>query len=400
MKILQISNKAPFPPKDGGAIAILNMATGLSENEVEVTVLAMNTDKHKSGIEAIPSEYSSRINFMYVPVNTSIRLTALLRNLFFSSMPYNAERFISPEFSEALEKLLLSENYDVIQLEGLYLSFYIPLIRKFSKAIVSFRAHNVENEIWSRIYQQTRNPMKRAYYRILAKRIAQLEAGLLNQYDVLVPITHRDLLSFNTLGNKKPYKVTPVGIPDSYFKENIIISQNPDIFFIGSLDWRPNQDGLLWFVNNVWKELKIRRASLNFHVAGRNAPHWLIQKFHDNNVFFHGEVDDATSFFDNHQIMLVPLFAGSGMRVKIVEALARSKVIVTTAIGAEGINVTDKANIMIAETKKDFTQAIEILIDNSEFYKKLAGNAFAVAKQHYNNTTIATELLQFYNKVK
>jgi polysaccharide biosynthesis protein PslH len=400
MKILQISNKVPFPPKDGGAIAILNLATGLSENKAEVTVLAMNTDKHKANADLIPPELSSKIKFIYVPVNTRIRLTAFIRNLFFSSLPYNAERFISKEFSETLEQLLLSNNYDVIQLEGPYLSFYIPLIRKFIKAIVSFRAHNVENEIWSRIYQHTKNPLKRAYFKILARRIAQLEAGLLNLYDVLVPITYRDLLCFNALGNKKPCNVTTVGIPDSNFKENIVMSPDPDIFFIGSLDWKPNQDGLMWFINNVWKELKTSHASLNFHVAGRNAPRWLIQKFQENNIFFHGEVDDATTFFDIHQIMLVPLFAGSGMRVKIVEAMARSKVIVSTSIGAEGIDVTDGENIMIAETKKDFAKAIEILLDNSEFYKKLAANAFTVAKKQYNNTTIATELLQFYTKEK
>ena len=398
MNILQVCNKVPYPPKDGGAIAILNLATGFSSKGHRVTILAINTSKHQSDPAAIPSEYNTSIDFIYVPVDTRIRVVRLLSNFFFSRLPYNAARFLNVNFSLQLMHLLKNNKYDIIQLEGLYLTMYIPLIRNHSNALVAFRAHNIEHEIWRRIAATTKNPFKRFYLNSLSRRIAAMEKGAIGDYDLLVPITERDNKKFKELGNTKPVKVSQTGIKEEAFRKYTSKEKAKSIFFIGALDWAPNQEGLLWFLENVWTDLKENIPGTAFHIAGRNAPQWLTEKITRYDTVFHGEIDNALTFFDEYDVMVVPLFAGSGMRIKIVEAMARSKAVVSTSIGAEGIGAVHNWHLVIADDKEEMLTTLRKVLENYEFFVKLEENSFALAKQHFSNEKIAEELLDFYKQ--
>jgi glycosyltransferase involved in cell wall biosynthesis len=398
MKILQICNKAPYPAKDGGAIAVLNLSEEFALTDNQVTVLAMNTSKHKSDIQSIPPYYSEKIRFVFVSVDTQINPFKLLWNYFFSTLPYNAERFIDQNFREELKILLAKQEFDIIQLEGLYLCPYIEVIRRYSNAKIVYRAHNIESEIWARLASETTNPLKRFYFSSLSRRIEKFEKEALNKYDLLVPITGRDCLKLNSMGNIKPAHVSPTGIPEGKFREPNSLYQSGSLFYIGALDWFPNQEGLSWFIDRVWIELKVKMPDLVFHVAGRNAPNWLINKCIDSKIEFHGEVSDAQLFFDSYQIMVIPLFAGSGMRIKIVEAMARSKVIVTTNIGAEGIAIENKVHAIISDTAESFVNEILQILANNDYFKKLEKNAYELARNNYCNSIISKELINFYKQ--
>ena len=153
MKILQVSHKYPFPPNDGGAIAMLNLAEGFRRAGHEISLLAMKTPKHggKSTELHTGSVYREIVTAY---VDTNIRLVRLLSNLLFSKFPYNAERFINDEFRNRLTEMLRQNTFDIVQLEGLYLMPYAEVIRKHSKAKISLRSHNIEHEVWNRIARQ------------------------------------------------------------------------------------------------------------------------------------------------------------------------------------------------------------------------------------------------------
>lgn len=396
MNILQICNKVPYPPKDGGAIAMLTLSEAFADFGHKVTVLAMNTKKHQTDLNSIPEKYSQGIKFKYFEVDTDIKPVRLLWNFLFSSFPYIAERFLIKDFGNELKKTLLNNQFDIIQIEGLYLLPYIPLVRKYSKAKVAYRAHNIENEIWTRIASETSNPFKRVYLLSLAKRLKKFETGILNSYDFLIPITNRDADILNSMGNKKHAYVCSVGIPSDNFcqpaKKNIANS----LFYIGSLDWIPNQEAVCWFIDSVWPALMEQIPDISFHIAGRNSPEWLQKKCSGKNIVFHGEIDNAHNFFDSYQIMVVPLFAGSGMRVKIIEAMARSKVVITTTIGAEGLEAVNGLHLIVEDSATGFIQQIKFLLENSEYFAKIEHEAFNVANAKYNSKSIAEGLINFY----
>ncbi len=395
MKILQVTNKVPYPVKDGGAIACMNLARGFSLLGHKVTILAMNTVKHYITLSEIPESVKELADFKLVNVPARISPVSALLNLMFSKKPYNATRFISETFAAELKNVLTKNEFDVIQLEGLYVCPYIPVIRENSKAKIIYRAHNIEHEIWSRTAIMAHG-LEKWYLKNLSKRIKKFEVQTLNKYDLLVPITGRDGAILNKLGNKKPMHVSQTGIDSSVLIPNSKHLKHPTLFHIGSLEWSPNQEGLIWFFEHCWDFIREKYPDLQFFIAGRNAPAWFQKMLDLPNVVFKGEVADAYEFINSKSIMVVPLFSGSGMRIKIIEGMALGKPIVTTAIGTEGISTTSGENIVVTEDADGFVQSISDLIENREYFNKISKNAIEYIHENFDNLSSAGTLIEFY----
>jgi glycosyltransferase involved in cell wall biosynthesis len=388
----------PYPPKDGGSYAIYHMALGLADFGHNVTIIAVNTPKHYVRYNDLPDDLLRKIKIIPVFINTHISTFKALLNLLFSSLPYNIARFISINFKNELKKQLSSYNYDIIQIESLYMVTYIPVIRKYSKSPISFRSHNIEYEIWEKLAVQSKNILKKTYFRILSRRIKRLEIKSFDLYDLLLPISEIDAQKFLALGYKKPYTVIPVGIE---LNQDIIEYdkiEHPSVFFLGSLDWIPNQEGIIWFIEKVWPKIVSKYPDLKLYIAGRNASNQLQNKLKGTNIVFEGEVDDARQFMKTKSIMIVPLFSGSGIRIKIIEGMWMGKSIVTTTMGAEGIPITHKNNIMIADNEIDFEKCIDQLISDEIIFLKISRNARQFIADNFNNKNIIKTLISFYLK--
>jgi glycosyltransferase involved in cell wall biosynthesis len=390
-------NKVPWPPKDGGAIACMNMTKGFSMLGHEVTVLSMNTSKHHIRIKDMPAQVRNLADYHLVEVPASINWVEAAINLLFSDLPYNAQRFISDEFSEQLAQLLSVKEFDVVQLEGLYLCPYIPVIRKYSKALVVYRAHNIEYEIWDRTAKLSTG-WRSKYLLNLSNRIKRFEISYLNSYDLLVPITDRDGVILDSLGNTKPRHTSQTGIDFASLVPTAKKLEFPSLFHIGALDWAPNQEGLLWFFEHCWPQIHSQNPELKFYLAGRNAPEWFERKVKLDGVVYLGEINDAYDFINSKAIMVVPLFSGSGMRIKIIEGMALGKPIVTTDIGTEGIPTIDDENIMIANDAGQFVESINRLIGDRNLFDQIGRNAIGFIQEKFDNLSQASALVEFYNQ--
>ena len=395
MRILVLCNKMPYPSNDGGTIATLNMIMGLATQGNTIDVLAMQTHKHNFPLTKLSDELRQNINWHSVWIDTDINPLRLLKNLLFSQLPYNAERFVSKEFNEKLKELL-QNNYDIVQLEGLYLTSYIDTIRKKSKSIISLRAHNVEQQIWERLVETETNPLRRIYKRILCRRIGRLEKLTLSKIDLLVPITQND-------AERLPFTpdrtcVTPTGIVQQKFSAYKEPAVPKSVFYIGALDWEPNQEAVLWFVRNVWGDVHQHHPDWELHIAGRNAPKSFTTELAKYPVVFDGQVQSAQEFIERHNIMVVPLLSGSGMRIKIIEAMAHSRCVVTTPVGAEGINAENGRQILIGETPDELKTLLLKAIGDADYTRNIANEAFAFTNQNFNNRVIISGLDKFYKQ--
>lgn len=397
MKILQLCKKFPFPLKDGESIAVYQLARSLYKEGAEITLLAMNTSKHYYDLKKIPGELSFYKEIRTVFVDNDIKVFDALRNLL-TNKSYHIQRFISGDFSKALRQLLTGNTYDIVQLETIYLAPYIEEIRKYSKAKIVLRSHNLEYEIWERIAANTGNILRRKYLKLQSARLRMFELSRLREYDYILAISCRDEMNMRRLEGVKNISTVSVGIEVREENEDSVRPVATKFGFVGSLDWMPNLEGISWFIKNVVPEIAKSFDEITFSIAGRNTPAFLF-KFGDKQVKILGEVDDASDFIRAQDVMVVPLFSGSGMRIKILEAMSLSKVVITTSIGSEGINARDGQEVLIAENETQFAEKIRFAIENPGEIKRIGANARDFIAKEFNNEVIAAKLIGIYEKL-
>ncbi len=396
LKILQISNKAPYPANDGSSIAIYNMAKGLIENGAQLHLLTINTKKHFKPDNEVPEDFKKSSHYTSVYQNTDTGALGALMNLF-SSDSYFVSRFYFSAFENKLVDILKQNTFDIIQIEGVFMAGYIDTIRKHSKAKIVLRAHNIEHLIWERHLKNSKKTTINKYLALQNKRLKKFEAGILNKVDAIVPITDHDKLLFEQLGFKKDIFtcITGVDVAEYQTKQGLPLKPKT-VFYFGSMDWMPNQEAAKWFLDNCWEKISKAVPDAKFVIAGRGMPQSFLQ-LNLPNVLVIENIKDGKAFFEQHQIMVVPLLSGSGLRIKIIEGMAYGKPIVSTSIGAEGIYCDPKKDLIIADKADDFSNAVIDLLKDPAKRELLEKNASAFAYKEFDNKNVVSKLVQFYN---
>lgn len=395
MRILQITKKFPWPVKDGEVVAIFNLTKGFSQLGHQVTVLALNTNKHYFDLKKLPKEAAQYAEFKAVDINTDIKPLKAFANLF-TTKSYNVERFYSPQFEKAIADTLTAGAYDVVILENIYAMRYIDVIRKHTKAKVVLRPHNVEYVIWERLYQNETNLLRKFYLGLLARRLKCFELQNLNKADILLPLSDVDLQWFRQNGCTLPAKTFLIGYDYEKLPEINPQTEENAVAFIGSMDWMPNYEGIDWFLNEVWGKVKQLHPQAKFYLAGRNFPAEM-EHLSIPGVWVMGEVDDAKAYMLSKAISIAPLLAGSGTRVKIIESMALGRAVIATTIGAEGIEYNQGNNIIIADYAASFAEAIVDVLTKPNLRLHLGQNAQQLVLDKYDNRKICADIINYIN---
>ena len=391
-----LCNKSPYPPSEGGPMAMNSIVNGLIEAGHKVKILAVNSEKYHIKEEDIPVSYKEKTNIEFVDINLSIKPIEALKNLF-SDKSYHVERFISEDFKQKLIEILNKDKYDIVQLEMIYMAPYIETIRSHSDALIVLRAHNVEHLIWDRIAKKTNFPLKKWYLKHLVRTLKEYELNAINKVDGIVAITYRDAAFFRG-ETAIPVIDIPFGVNPEEFTPCYEINEKPTLYHIGSMNWMPNTEGIKWFLKNVWSKLHEREPDIQLNLAGRHTPKWM-KKLKMKNVNVHGEVPDAKEFIKDNDIAIVPLLSGSGIRIKIIESLAMGKTVITTTIGAEGIQYSEYNNIIIADTPTKIVETICRITKDPEEIRRIGRNARKLIEDLYDNKKIIDRLLIFYDEI-
>lgn len=398
MDILQICHKPPYPPSDGGTIAMNNITQGLLDLGHTVKVMAIETPKHPLKKDFVPDSYYKNTSLETTFVDTSVKFTAALKS-FLTHQSYQVQRFYSKSFAAKLAEVLKKNHYDIVHLESVFTTPYIPVIRQFSKARIVLRTHNIEHLIWQRMAKNEQNPAKKWAIRAFSNQLKRYECALGNMIDAFAAISTPDYQFFKNVFNV-PGEVIPFGINiDAYEPvEDYMASDKPELFHIGSMDWMPNVEGVEWFLDEVWPSVLTEFPDVTFTIAGRKIPDRISART-ERNVSVVGEVPSAHDFMLSKDIMVVPILAGSGIRVKIIEGMALGKVVITTSIGAEGLDVESGKNILIADTPEEFVSAIEKCVKTPDVCAIIGENARNFVSLYHNNELITSKLIDFYRSI-
>lgn len=374
-----------------------SIVTGLLEAGHEVKILAVNSPKYNVNPDDIPEDYKQKTGIELIDVDLRVKPFQAFKNLF-SSKSYHVERFISKEFTNRLIEVLKADIYDVVQLETLFMTPYVETIRKYTKASIVLRAHNVEHLIWERIAKGTRFFLKRAYIRHLAKTLKNYEMNAISQVDGIAAITRKDAAFFRKYCATTTVDI-PFGVNPEEFTPNYEIDGKPRFYHIGSMNWMPNEEGIRWFIDDCMEAVVEKTPDFVIHLAGRHMPEWL-HELKDPHVDVVGEVPNAKEFVANHDVAIVPLLSGSGIRIKIIESMAMGKTVITTQIGAEGILYDEDVNVIIAENKAKMAEAIRRINENPASAVEIGKAARKLVEEVYDNRKLIERLLMFYQQIK
>jgi glycosyltransferase involved in cell wall biosynthesis len=396
LKILILAHRVPFPQNGGYPIVVYNTIKGLVNLGHDVSLVALNSRRNFQ--EAPEDAILDKIKYRAYNIDTSVSVFDVAINLF-SKTSFNIDKYYDPEFEKLLIREVKDNAYDVIQFDGLLMSLYLNAVRKNCKSKLIYRAHNIEHQVWQRLSVVKNDPFKKSYLKMHARRIRNYELEQLNKFDSVVVFTEQDKATMITYGIKVPINIVPVGINLEQYEPDYSKTEVPTLFFLGSLDWLPNREGIEWFLENFHKDIESGDLPVKFYVAGNDIP----ERFDDyevmGKIFIPGEVDDALEFVNSKSIMIVPLLSSGGVRVKIVEGMAMEKCIISTALGAEGIKFTDGENILIANSYDAFYDAIKRCIVDEEYCRRIGLNARKLVEEQHDINVVTNKLVILYNKL-
>jgi glycosyltransferase involved in cell wall biosynthesis len=376
---------------------MMNLALALADAGQEVYQFDLNTSKHYTKPESIPQHVRKTLHINTSDIDTRVTIAGAFQNLF-SHKSYNVIRFYSESVEKDLEKILLKNTFDIVQLETLFVAPYISCIRKFSNAKIVLRAHNVEHVIWERLAVKECNFLKKKYLGLLSGRLKNYELKTLNNIDALVPITQVDEAMLIKFGFAKPCLTLPMSLKIEDYPYNAKEESEMCLFHLGSMDWLPNLEAVHWFLDNCWLKIHELFPEVKLYLAGKSFPDEIKNKNYPN-VLCEGTIKDSVAYMQKKQIMIVPLHSGSGMRVKIIQGLALGKTIISTTIGAEGISIENEKNILLADSPDDFINLVKRCLENPDWCKKIGAEGRNFIEQNYSNISIANKLISFYEKL-
>jgi glycosyltransferase involved in cell wall biosynthesis len=394
MRILIVSHKPPYPIIDGGCLAmarLLQDTLALPELSA-VDYFCLATHKHPFVAKQFPTHL--KLNVFSKSIDTRVKPIAALLSLL-KQESYNLSRFYTTEVADALKKRDQEQHYDFIIFESLFTAIYAKMLKKSTRAKLIYRSHNIEHQIWKDLAKSTKNLFKRWYLLQLAYSLKWAERSIWSEdqggLNMIMSISNQDaeVMEAQTLTS---IKYLPASIEQPKLRAD---TDRAALCFIGAFDWQPNIDAVDWIIKEVLPDLRKNIPDLQFHVAGKGSD--LIARWQTNGVQCHGFVPDSKEFIATHGIFVSGLHAGSGVKMKVLEALSVCAPMVLTAKSAEGLsNFSYKTLHHDAAT---FAQECLSLLTDPEARKQDGAANFNYYQQHFYPQKVQADLLHLLKQL-
>lgn len=396
MRLLVVCNKPPFPSVDGGTLAMASLLFNLYTQGYDVEILVFSTHKHPYRPQDIPPKLRSRFGWHTVAVNTKIRWWKALGHLL-TGKSYILHRFQQRPVADKIEWLLEEYPFELIHLESLFTLPYVPLIKKNSLAPIVYRSHNIEYRIWEQVARETKAGWKQWYLAREASLLRKTELRLIPACDGIMAISPSDRQWIETQFPGIPVIALPFSIPLPA-SDPPAIDRLPSFFHLGAMDWLPNEEAVRWLLSEIWPKVMALQPKVQLWLAGRSMPGHLLDHRQEG-VHICGEVEDAKAFMMSHGVLVVPLRSGSGLRIKIIEAMSMGIAVITTPQGVRGIPAEHDRHLLVAETADTFAKAMLRLIEHPEEIQRLGRAAKALVAEHYTPEVTGRQMDAFYNQM-
>jgi len=383
LRILWLKTELLHPVDKGGRIRTFNMLRELKRDH-RITYVALDERNPGPKERALAAEYCHEL--ICVPHRLRTKFSAgfyfeLIANLV-STLPYFMKKYQSRRMRGEIQRLLQNDEFDVVVCDFLQASVNVP--EKVSIPIVLFQ-HNVEAMIWKRHYEIQINPVKKAYLYFQWRKAWRYERNACLRFDMVIAVSKADEEQMRQDYGLSFTASVPTGVDVDYFRSRgQTIAEDHGLVFTGSMDWLPNEDAMQYFIRDILPLVRKVVPDVSLTIVGRNPYDSLVALAeHDKNILVTGRVDDVRPYIEQAKVYIVPIRIGGGTRLKIYEAMAMEKPVVSTTIGSEGLPVSHGKEILIADTAADFAAAVVRALNDAAFARQLGAEAARLVRQDF-----------------
>lgn len=393
MRILWLKSDLLLPLDKGGKLRTWHLMRHLARRH-EITYLAFREPEQPAANVEGMKEVASRVETITrsEPTKGTLRFYADAALHLLDPLPYAVGKYRSAEYRRRLAHLLEEERFDLIVCDFLFPAVNLP--KRLPCPAVMF-THNVESEIWRRHAETKSDAIGRLLYGAQYRRMLRYERRMLARFNGILAVSDADRETFARLypgAIAQPAHVVPTGVDTEYFAPSAGSQQPARLIFTGSMDWLPNEDAMIYFCRDVLPAIRAEVPDVALTIVGRTPTPAVKKLAEERGVTVTGRVDDVRPFMRDALVYIVPLRIGGGTRLKIFEAMAMGKAVVSTTIGAEGLPVTDGEHVLLADDPATFARAVVHLIRDTGHRTRIEAAARALVLARYDWSAVAGEL--------
>lgn len=388
MRVLVVDEEIPYPLNSGKRIRTFNLLKHLSSRHEIVYVCRQHADAGQPDIKALEAIGIEPIIVPHEILGKSGAkfYLALGANLL-SKYPYSVASHRSERMIAAVKALTAKKRFDLIHCEW---TPYLANLAPIHALPVVCVAHNVESMIWRRNFEVEQQPVKKAYIYLQWRKMERFEQTALRSVSMIVAVSSPDKECLSQWVAPERVAVVENGVDTEYFAPSTVPSVPCSLVFTGALDWRPNVDCMLYFLKEIWPLVLASCPAASLTIVGRKPMDILTEAVKDaRGVTLEASVPDVRPYLEKAEVYIVPLRIGGGSRLKILEALAMGKAVVSTAVGAEGLRTQHERELLIADSPEDFVAAIARLFADMPLRHQLGTTGRRLVEKHYRWATLA-----------
>ncbi len=379
MKILWVKAGKLLPVDAGGKIRSFNILRHLAREHEVVLLSYYGGDRHPAYESAIAERLPGAQT-----IHTAAPEGGLTQSLDYilklpSRAPYAVRKFTHPKVRRTVTEWLGDGRFDVAVCDFLSASLNFP--NRSQVPTVLFQ-HNVETVLWRRMAQTETAPWRKLSYSIESAKMARYETNALGRFQHVIAVSHRDRDEMLALSPDCPVTIVPTGVDtEQYRVAPSAVGNPPLIVFTGSMDWEPNIDAVEYFCREIWPAVLAAFPNVRFQIVGRS-PHARVRRLASASIEVTGTVASVIDYLRSATVVIVPLRIGGGTRLKIFEAMAMAKAMVSTSIGAEGLDVTNGRDLLIADDPQSFAAGVLQVLQNPDLRRSYEQAAASLAKRY------------------
>ena len=398
MKVLFLISQLPYPPDTGAKARSYNLIRELSSRHEIYLITFGDPRKEKVKIRDM-EKYCRQVEVVTHLDYSSFakKYTSLFVNLF-SPFPYTVKKYYSARMEERISSLIKREGFGLIHCDSLQVSLNLLNISPPPDKLLT--EHNVESIILKRYYEKEGNFLKKMYVYLQWRKLKRYEESACQKFKGCVAVSDEDKRILEKMSSRNDIAVVSNGVDCSYFIPSTEKIKNNGLVFTGSMDWLPNEDAMLYFISEIYPRIKFDIPEVCLTIAGKNPSQTLLNLGkRDDSINVTGIVEDIRPYIAQAALCIVPLRIGSGTRLKIMEAMAMGKPIVSTSIGSEGIGVNPGRDIILADDPVKFAQKVVELLRDPSLCRRLGKAGKRLAEERYDWKSIAGNLDQVWKNV-